>query len=58
MDTPDRTRLVGKASNMAFSMLSPFWSITIMVCPGVTAGAIRDWRLGGMSGQFFVTVMM
>lgn len=50
--------LVGKAANMAFSMLRPFWIITITVCPGVTAGAMRDSRVGGMSGQFLVTVKM
>ena len=58
METPDRTILVGNDSNMAFSILSPFWSITIMVCPGVTAGAMSDWSEGGMSGQFLVTVRM
>lgn len=50
--------LEGKAANMAFSMLRPFWIITMMVWPDVTAGAMSDSRVGGMSGQFFVTVTM
>jgi hypothetical protein len=32
--------------------------MTMMVWPGVTAGAMRDVMDGGMSGQFFVVVMM
>lgn len=47
---------MGKAANIAFSMLSPFWIMTITVWPGVMAGLIRSCSVGGISGQFLVTV--
>lgn len=50
--------LVGNAANIAFSMLRPFWIMTMTVWPGVTAGAMSDSRVGGISGQFLVTVTM
>lgn len=39
---------------MGFSMFNPFWTKTMEVYPGVTAGAIILATVGGMSGMFLV----
>lgn len=57
-DTPDRMGFSGKAAKKGFSMFSPFWRSMMLVCPGVTAGAISDGKDGGMSGVFLVVTMM
>lgn len=53
-DTPERTGLVGNLARMGRSMLSPFWSSMIAVCPGVMAGAMISATVGEMSAMFFV----
>ncbi len=39
---------------MGFSMLNPFCSSIIVVCPGVIAGAMISSTVGGTSGMFLV----
>lgn len=57
-DTPERMGVPGNAAKKGFSIFSPFWRSMMLVCPGVTAGAISDVNDGGISGMFFVVTMM
>lgn len=58
IETPDRTILSGNALNNGRSMLIPFCSSTMTVCPCVTAGLITSAIVGGWSGIFFVVTTM
>lgn len=57
-DTPERIGFVGNAARSGFSILRPFWRRTMLVCPGVTAGAMISATEGGMSAMFLVVTTM
>ncbi len=57
-ETPESIGFDGNDARSGFSIFRPFWRRTILVCPGVTAGAMISATVGGTSAMFLVVTTM
>lgn len=57
-ETPERIGFDGNDAKSGFSIFKPFWRRSMLVCPGVTAGAMISATVGGTSAMFLVVTTM